>query len=389
MLRVVTAPTAPDPIGPTTLRARLESLPGLHRMREAAAGLRAYLVGGAVRDLLLGRDRADLDVVVEGDVDDLAAGLGGEVLSHERFATAKVVLDGAEIDLATARAETYSRPGALPDVRPAGLEEDLARRDFTINAMAIPLHGEPELIDPHGGRPDLEQSMIRILHDRSFVDDPTRALRAARYAARFGFGVEDDTERLVRRADLSTVSEDRVEAELLRLAAEPSARRGFELLASWGLVPLSDGAGAQIDAVAELLGRPGWRGVADRALAVHAAVTGRAPGAAGRLRDLRAAARELAATSPKRPSEAVELARGHGDIELVLARAEGAEWLDPYVDEWRHVSLEITGDDLLGEGVPEGPELGRGLDEALRRKLDGEISGRDEELRVALDAARG
>jgi tRNA nucleotidyltransferase (CCA-adding enzyme) len=389
MLRVVTAPTAPDPIGPDDLGARLEALPGLHRIREATIGLRAYLVGGAVRDLLLGRDRADLDVVVEGAVDDLAAGLGGEIVSHERFATAKVVLDGTELDLATARAETYSRPGALPDVRPAGVEEDLARRDFTINAMAVPLHGEPELIDPHGGCSDLEGRTIRILHDRSFVDDPTRVLRAARYAARFEFGVEDETERLARDADLSTVSEDRVEAELIRLAAEPSARRGFELLASWGLVPLPDGAGALIDAVAELLERPPWRGIADPALAVHAAATGRAPGAAGRLRDLRAAARELAAASPARPAEAVELARGHGDIELVLARAGGAEWLDRYVGEWRHVSLEITGDDLLREGIPEGPALGRGLDEALRRKLDGEISGRDEELRVALDAARG
>ena len=389
MLRVVTPPTAPDPIDPAALGARLESLPGVDRIRAAASGLRAYLVGGAVRDLLLGRDRADLDVVVEGDVGELAARLGDEVLSHERFATAKVVLDRAEVDLATARAETYSRPGALPDVRPAGLGEDLARRDFTINAMAVPLHGEPELIDPHRGRFDLEAGTIRILHDRSFVDDPTRALRAARYEARFGFGVEDETERLAREADLSTVSEDRVEAELVRLAAEPSARRGFELLASWGLVPLADGAGALIDAVVELLGRPPWRGVADRALAVHAAATGRAPGAAGRLRDLRRAARELAAASPGRPSEAVELARGHGDIELVLARADGAEWLDRYVDEWRHVSLEITGDDLLREGVPEGPALGRGLDEAMRRKLDGEISGRDEELRTALDAARG
>jgi tRNA nucleotidyltransferase (CCA-adding enzyme) len=273
-------------------------------------------------------------------------------------------------------------------VRLAGLEQDLARRDFTINAMAVPLHREPELIDPHGGREDLERGIIRVLHPRSFVDDPTRALRAARYAARFGFGVDPDTERLAREADLSTVSEDRAEAELVRLSAEPEARKGFELLDAWGLVTLPEGSGELIDAVADLLQRPPWAGLADRALAVHAAATGRAPGAAGRLRDLLASARELASASPGRPSEAVELARGRGGIELALARALGVEWLDRYVSEWRDVGLEITGEDLLAAGVAQGPALGRGLDAALRRKLDGEISGREEELRAALDAAR-
>jgi tRNA nucleotidyltransferase (CCA-adding enzyme) len=384
----VSAPTAPDPDEPARLGDRLASLRGLDRVREAVGELPVYLVGGAVRDLLLGRGRADLDLVVEGDVTQLSDRLGGEVVSHERFATAKVIVDGTEIDLAEARAEEYRRPGALPEVRSATLADDLARRDFTINAMAIQLGGEPELIDPHGGRADLDRGVLRVLHERSFADDPTRALRAARYATRFRFALEPETERLLRAADLGTVSEDRVEAELLRLSAEPSPREGYELLAGWGLLEFSDGAGALIDAVAALLDRPPWKGTADRALAVHAAATGRAPGAAGRLRDLLGSARELAAAEPQRPSEAVALARGHGEIELVLARALGAEWLDSYVGEWSAVSLEITGEDLLAAGIPEGPALGRGLDEALRRKLDGEIRGREEELRAALDAAR-
>jgi tRNA nucleotidyltransferase (CCA-adding enzyme) len=383
----VSAPPAPDPADPTHLRERLSTLGGLDRIRDAARELPTYLVGGAVRDLLLGRERADLDVVVEGDAAALAGRLGGDTVSHERFGTAKLTLDGVELDLASARAESYPRPGALPEVRLAGLEQDLARRDFTINAMAVPLHREPELIDPHGGQEDLERGIIRVLHPSSFVDDPTRALRAARYAARFGFGVDPDTERLAREADLTTVSEDRAEAELVRLSAEPEARKGFELLDAWGLVTLPEGSRGLIDAVADLLQRPPWTGVADRALAVHAAATGRAPGAAGRLRDLLASARELASASPGRPSEAVELARGRGGIELALARALGAEWLDRYVSEWRDVGLEITGEDLLAAGVAQGPALGRGLDAALRRKLDGEISGREEELRAALDAA--
>ncbi len=382
----MTAPTVPD--NPADLGERLASLPGLDRVREAAGELPVYLVGGAVRDLLLGRERADLDLVIEGDVEELAGRLGGEVVAHERFATAKLSVGEIELDLAGARAEEYPRPGALPEVRPSTLAGDLARRDFTINAMAVPLQGEPEVIDPHGGRADLERGLLRVLHERSFTDDPTRALRAARYATRFGFAVEPETERLLRAADLDTVSVDRIEAELLRLAAEPDPRAGFELLAGWGLLDLRDGAGALIDAVVALLEQPPWEGTVDRALAVHAAVTGRAPGAAGRLRDLLASARALAAASPQRPSEAVDLVRGHGEIELVLARAVGAEWLDRYLTEWSSVRLEITGEDLLAAGIPEGPALGRGLSEALRRKLDGEVSGRDAELRVALEAAR-
>jgi len=143
-----------------------------------------YLVGGAVRDLLLGRGRADIDLVVEGDAAVLASELEADVISHERFGTAKVRLDGHDVDIATARSEAYPHPGALPVVEPATLAEDLRRRDFTINAMAIPLRGEPRLIDPHGGQADLAAKLLRVLHPRSFEDDPTRAIRAARSPSR-------------------------------------------------------------------------------------------------------------------------------------------------------------------------------------------------------------
>ena len=254
--------------------------------------------------------------------------------------------------------------------------------------MAVPLGRDPQLIDPHGGLGDLAAGMLRVLHERSFVDDPTRALRAARYAARFGFTVEPGTEALARRADLSTVSEDRVEAELVRLAGEPHAHRGFELLAEWGLIELPEDGGRLIESVGRVAEVPPWAGTVDRALAIHAAATGHAPGAAGRVHDLLGGARELAAAAPAHPSEAVELARGRGGVELLLARAMDADWLDRYLTEWRQVRLEITGEDLMAAGVPEGPRVGRGLEEALRRKLDGEASGRDAELRIALEAAR-
>jgi tRNA nucleotidyltransferase (CCA-adding enzyme) len=365
-------------IAPARLGERLATLPGIERLRAAAADLPAYLVGGAVRDLLLARDRADMDVAVDGDVAELARLLGGEVRRHERFATATVLLDGLEVDLAATRSETYPRPGALPEVRPASLAADLARRDFTVNAMAVPLAGDPELIDPHRGLEDLQRGQLRVLHPGSFVDDPTRALRAARYAARYGFTLERETAELCRGTDLSTVSRDRTDAELRKLAAEPQAQRGFELLAEWCLVELDPDALELAGAVAELTAAEPWREVVPRADAVLAAALGHGVGEA----------RELASAEPARPSEAVERARGRTGVELVLARALGAEWLDRYVTQWRGVRLEIDGDDLIEQGVREGPAVGHGLGEALRAKLDGEVHGRAEELRAALAAAR-
>ncbi len=349
----------------------------------AAATDPVYLVGGAVRDLLLGRGRsANLDLVVEGDAGALAARLGAEVLEHERFGTATVRLDGLEVDVAAARTESYPRPGALPEVSPgAGIEADLARRDFTVNAMAVriePEAAEPQaLIDPADGAADLAAGRLRVLHPSSFADDPTRALRAARYASRLGFALEPETEELLRGTDLETVSADRRDAELLRLAAEPQAARGFELLAQWGLVDLRDDGVELAARVAELLSAPPWDGFAPRAPTVLRAALDPSGGEG-----------ELAAAEPPSPSEGFELASGHDPGELAIARALGAEWLDRHLLEWRRVELEIDGEDLLEAGVAAGPGLGRGLREALRQKLDGEVSGRDEELAAALAAAR-
>jgi tRNA nucleotidyltransferase (CCA-adding enzyme) len=340
----------------------------------AAAEAPVYLVGGAVRDLLLGRGGADVDLVVEGDATDLAGRLGAAPTEHERFSTAKVELAGREVDIAMARRESYPRPGALPVVEPAdSIGEDLGRRDFTINAMALPLRAPTELIDPYGGKADLAAGLLRVLHPASFVDDPTRALRAARYAARFDFALEPETERLLRATDLGTVSADRRRAELLRLAAEAAAPRGFELLAEWGLVEMREGGVELARRVGELLATPVWIGFTERDRAVLAAAL---PGPAPSL------------ASPRRPSEAVELASGRDPVELLLARALGATWLDRYLEEWCHVVLEIDGQDLLAAGVPPGPTLGRGLRAALAAKLDGEVAGRDEELAAALAATR-
>jgi len=337
-----------------------------------------YLVGGAVRDLLLGRGRADIDLVVEGDAEALAVALGVDPhANHDRFGTLKVELDGHEVDVVAARSESYPEPGALPVVeRGASLDDDLSRRDFTVNAMAIPLFEGADLIDPHGGLADLRDGQLRVLHPASFQDDPTRAIRAARYAARLGLELEPETEGWLRATDFDTVSADRRDAELRRLGRERTAPQGLELLAGWGLLNLGARWEVLSAALPELLADSPWAGEVDPAGAWLAAALG--PPALGE---------DLAHAHPTQPSQAVSLASGHDPTELLLARALGAEWLDDYMGVWRNVELEIDGADLIAAGVPEGPALGRGLAAALRRKLDGEISGRDEELAAALEAS--
>jgi tRNA nucleotidyltransferase (CCA-adding enzyme) len=199
----------------------------LHVLKQTAEisvrrDLELYMVGGVVRDLLLGLPNIDLDLVVEGDATSLARELaekaGGKLTVHTRFGTAKLKLEGWSLDMATARAEEYTRPGALPAVRPGTLADDLFRRDFTINAMAICLSPTRygELIDLYGGRKDLENKLIRVLHDRSFIDDATRIWRTARYEQRLGFRIEPHTLSLLKGSlsYLDSVSGDRIRHEL-------------------------------------------------------------------------------------------------------------------------------------------------------------------------------
>ncbi len=367
------------PADPESLGRALSALEGVEELREALGDRDAWLVGGAVRDLLLGGTRADIDLVVEGDSSAVAAALGSGSKEHERFGTASVEMAGIRVDVASARRETYSGPGALPDVAPAPIREDLARRDFTINAMALPLRGEAELLDPHDGKEDLADGVLRVLHPSSFEDDPTRALRAARYAARLGMRLEQQTAELLAAADLGTVSADRVDAELRRLLAEESAPEALSLLTGWGLAGIDEGAADRVRGARELLADPAWAGVADAADAVFEA--------ARPSEESRRAVAELTQKAPASPSAGVALASGVKPVHLVMARIAGAGWLDAWAAEWRHVSLEISGTDLLDAGIAQGPALGRGLAAALAARLDGTIATRDEELRVALAAA--
>jgi len=349
--------------------------PVLAQIAEAAGGTRVFLVGGAVRDALLGIDAVDLDLVLEADAIDFAEGLADEVIGHDRFRTADFELDGHRIDIATARTEKYPHPGSLPEVMPASIEADLDRRDFTINAIAVELRDPKTLIDPRGGVDDLQRGVLRVLHPDSFVDDPTRALRAARYAARFGFDLEPGTSDLLVTADLSTISSDRVGAELKLIASEPEAIKALHLVSNWGLVEIDPERLELLEKAIEL-GQEGlWRSLCDRTeLILEGAFGDFDPDSVGE--------------APLVPSEGVRRLRDLDDVELLLARATGREWLDQYLSKWANVRLDIDGDDLVRAGISQGPAVGVGLDAALDARLDGQADDFDAQLAVALAAAR-
>lgn len=400
------------------LSERVAALPGMHELLPALAGLApTYLVGGGVRDLLLERPSLDVDLAVEGDAVELARmlaeRLSGSLTIHDRFGTATVASAGRTLDLASTRRERYPHPGSLPQVEPAGLAEDLGRRDFTVNSMAISLTepGAGTLHDPLGGRDDLEMGTIRVLHPGSFSDDPTRLLRALRYEARLGFALDPDTERLARQAAdggaFATVSGGRIRDELMELLGEPEAPVAVARLRDLGLADaLSPDLDPDPDRVAAAALASAGTG-ADPALAALAAMGSGAPGA---LEDfvihlsLGAARHQAVMRAAQRGPELAEAVRkalrnstlhgllaGEPPEALALALALGApsQVVQRFLSDLRGASLEITGQDLLAAGVPRSPAIGTALDETLRRKLDGELSGRDAELRTALDLARG
>ena len=375
----------------------------------AREGAALYLVGGSVRDLLLGRAVMDLDLTAEGDgpriAEALAAELRGRVSARSQFGTAKLVVGEQTLDVATARRETYDHPGALPAVRPGMLRDDLERRDFTVNAMAANLGPETfgEMEDRLGGGADLAQRVLRPLHDGSFVDDATRILRAVRYEHRLDFRMDEATEALVRRDApyLKTISGDRVRHEVDRICqeAQPEAplARARDLGVLTALLPgldwpeethraverardageqtapllfialLASTLGAEdAAAFADRLAMPArWRLVVDHTVALGPAL-------------------DALAEPGLRPSQVERLLRGT-DEQAALARRMLAttdvvrERLGSYVTELRHVQPRLNGHDLQDMGVPAGPEMGRLLEELRAAVLDGEVRGRDEE----------
>ena len=403
------------PIEKLLLR-RFSDLPAARPLLARLAGAEGvYLVGGAVRDLLRDTAPLDLDLVIDGELEPVAALLGTPARVHDRFETRTVALDGFTYDLARARRETYEHPGALPTVAPAGIEEDLGRRDFTVNAIALGLSGagRGRLLEVAHGHEDVAAARLRVLHDRSFLDDPTRLLRVARYASRLGFAVEEHTHALAAAAvaagAIDTVSGPRLGTEVRLLAGEADPVAGFGALAALGIdAAIASGLGIRTQERADLARRaialvPKDGEPADLALAVASLDVPAAelPGLLDRLafpaarRDrivaaaTRAGALARSLTETDAPSR-IAGAVGSGPIELVaLAGAMGAEaparrWLH----ELRHVRLDIDGEDLLAAGLAPGPALGAGLAAARAAKLDGRAVGREAELAEALRAAR-
>jgi tRNA nucleotidyltransferase (CCA-adding enzyme) len=398
---------------PEILLERFGRLPAgrllLERLRGAPSAV--YLVGGAVRDLILQIEPRELDLVIETELDPLIELLGASGTLHDRFGTANLELDGHSYDVARARSETYSRPGALPTVAAADLDEDLWRRDFTVNAIALGVWGPPrgELIALYPALDDLRARMIRVLHDGSFIDDPTRLFRLALYSSRLRFTIEPHTFELARAAiavgALETVSGPRIGAELRRLAAEPDPVSAVGALGPLGIDgALAAGFGLRDPEAArralELLppdGNPATVVLAAAAIDVGTAELGRAldewaferaqrdaiMAAAGRARPLAAALQ-----GARTPSQVAAAVGGSGVETVALAGAFGAaDAARRWLSDLRHVKLEIDGRDLLAAGVEAGPAVGEGLRAALAAKLDGHADGRAAELDQALRAA--
>jgi tRNA nucleotidyltransferase (CCA-adding enzyme) len=374
----------------------LRQVPGAAPALDAvAAEPSAWVVGGSVRDALLGRVPTELDVVVAGDPATLVARLGEAVDAHERFGTATVVLpEGTRVDVVRARAETYAHPGALPDVRPGTLEDDLARRDFTVNAIA----GRPggELRSVPGALEDLRAGRIRVLHDASFVDDATRLWRAGRYAARLGFDIDEGTRVLAALADPTTVSGPRHGAELRRTLREDdplTALRRIRELNERLLPPGFTTTPTKLDEALALLPD----GEARPDLVVLAACSGPVDvmallawldhlGFSSAEREIVAAGSRASTGAPlHRARTNAEVARAARGAPIEVVALAGGDAARRWIEELRHVKLGITGDDLLAAGIAPGPELGERLQRTLDRKLDGEVAGREEELAAALE----
>ena len=392
-------------------------------------GVSVYLVGGMVRDLLLERPNEDVDLVVEGDgiafAEALAEALDGRAHPHLPFLTAVITLpDGLRVDVASARTEFYRTPAALPEVATSLIRQDLYRRDFTINSLAISLSGERygELVDFFGGRMDIQRREIRVLHSLSFIDDPTRALRAVRYARRLGFTIAPDTRNLISTAlgegVFDRLSGQRLRRELDVLLAEPHPTPALALIAELGLLPAicpglvwSEGVRSYLMEVEgqgawyrlEQLGEPpdpttlfvgglaivSGDGIIEE-LADRLQLGGphhdefvALPNAVSAIKE---AARQQLPVSQR--AQVVEQSQTEA---LLLAMSElplddRRNLADAVVAAVR-VELPISGQNLIDSGVSPGPHIGRAL-RMTRDALIDDMIAADEALKWALQTAR-
>ena len=377
----------------------------------ADKGQSLYLVGGMVRDLLLGKPNFDLDLVVEGNAIELARQLAeiksGKITTHPRFNTAKLRWNKWSVDLATARSETYSKPGALPTVKPSSIDSDLSRRDFTINTMAICLNPSRygELIDRHRGRDDLKHKLIRILHEKSFIDDATRIWRGLRYEQRLDFHLERGTLKLLKRdvAMLDTISSDRIryELECIFQEEEPEKvlRRAKELSVLPRLHPALKGNGwltekfgqARKQASPDLpqfalyLALLAYRlsGEESERLISHLRLS---KSIAQILRDtaaIKAKIKTLAYPELSR-SHIYRLLHGYSQS-AIIANSLASEspitcqHMEIFLSKLRYVKPALNGDDLKRMGITPGPQMKEILQRLHEARLDGKVTSKKDE----------
>jgi len=413
----------------------------LHRIAEEAVnhGLPLYIIGGFIRDLFVGQVGLDFDLVVEGNAIAFARAIsrkyGGKVTVHSHFGTAswqpdekKLTdhnLEGfaggnlAPLDFVTARSETYLHPGALPTVRGGTLIDDLRRRDFTINTLALRLDGDHfgQLIDQLGGLEDLKRGIVRVLHRESYIDDPTRMLRAVRYEKRYDFKIAPEDLELITEAKthLGELSGERLRHELDLILAEDKAVEMLTHMDSLDILkeihPLLSWDAARTRAFEELnQPKPDeWKDVPNllhvpqrvglRYLVWLGSLTPAGIHELASRLDFPASLREallslilLRADLPKlvnaKASEAVSRLEG---IPLpvicaasILAGDDARKVLENYLTTWRHIRQKTTGHDLIRRGLPPGPSYTYILSNLRKAWLDGDLKN-DEEEKILLE----
>jgi tRNA nucleotidyltransferase (CCA-adding enzyme) len=370
-----------------------------------------YLVGGVVRDLLLEQPNVDLDLVVEGNAVELALQLketnGGDITTHLRFSTAKLRWDRWSADFATARSETYDKPGALPRVTPSSIDNDLSRRDFTVNAMAVHLNPGDygKLLDPCGGRSDLKKKVIRVLHEKSFTDDATRIWRGLRYEQRLGFRLERKTQSLLKRdVDmLDTISSDRIRYEIECILQEQypekvlSRAEGLGVLAK--LHPALKGNGWREEkfAQARQLTSPHTPEIGlYLALIAYPLNDEEAESLISRLnlpKSLAQTVRDTIALKEKiklvtipgiSPSSIYNFLDGYSAQALVASSLAtesptASQNIRYFLSKLRHVEASLSGDDLKRMGVAQGPQVKEVLELLRQARLNGKVTTREGE----------
>ncbi|MCB0103785.1 MAG: CCA tRNA nucleotidyltransferase [Anaerolineales bacterium] len=378
----------------------------------ASLNMPCYVVGGFVRDLLLGKPINDLDIIVEGDAIKLGKKLvevyGGKLTPHFKFHTAiwhlpeNFNLQPATLDLITARKETYEKPGALPTVTPATIEDDLRRRDFTINAMAIRLDGEAfgEIHDPLEGQADLKQRVIRVLHPQSFIDDPTRIFRAIRYEVRYGFSMDAMTLDLVNSEALKilhSLSGERLRHELDLFFDEDQAVEMIWRAGGLGLLHsihpkmpeftqeyvefLEMDMTLDVQADRQTTGFILWfMSLSEEdviLLSNRLSFTNELTLAVWAGAQLKRGLPHLIDLKPSEWVYTLEKLPLLSIYAVYLVSGENA--LLSYISIWRHVKPHTTGNDLKELGLPAGPRFGEILLRLRSAWLDGEVSNESQE----------